>query len=63
MLDYLISHLSGCDMNGLDYGAIAGFMAYRVLQNTIKRIWRKVERIIVIYLAIFIGFKLWQWLL
>ena len=32
MLDYIITHISGHYMNGVDYGAIGGFMLYRILQ-------------------------------
>lgn len=62
MLDYLFSLLSGYDMNGLDYGAVGGFMLYKLLQNSIRRILRMVEKIVVLYIAIFIGYKLYQFL-
>ena len=60
MLDYIISLISGQHMNGLDYGAIGGFMLYRLLQNSIRRILRMVEKIVILYIAIFIGFKLYH---
>lgn len=63
MLDYIISVLSGHDMNGLDYGAIGAFMLYKCLQNSIRRILRKVETIIIIYIAMYIGYKIWEYLL
>ena len=53
MLDYIITHISGHYMNGVDYGAIGGFMLYRILQGSIRRIMYKVEKIIVLYIAIF----------
>ena len=56
MLDYIITHISGHYMNGVDYGAIGGFMLYRILQGSIRRIMYKVEKVIVLYIAIFIGF-------
>lgn len=62
VLDYIISLLSGQHMNGVDYGAVGGFMLYKVAQRSIKRIMRKVETIIVIYIAIFIGYKLYQYM-
>lgn len=62
MLDYIITHLSGHAMNGVDYGAIGGFMLYRILQGSIRRIMHKLEKIIVIYIAIFIGYKLYQYI-
>lgn len=60
MLDYLISLLSGQHMNGLDYGAVGGFMLYRVLQRSIRRILRVVEKIVIVYIAIILGWKLYQ---
>lgn len=62
MLDYIITHISGHYMNGVDYGAIGGFMLYRILQGSIRRIMYKVEKIIVLYIAIFIGYQLYQYL-
>ena len=38
MLDYIVTLLSGQQMNGLDYGAVGGFMVYRLLQRSINRI-------------------------
>ena len=61
MLDYIITHISGHYMNGVDYGAIGGFMLYRILQGSIRRIMYKVEKVIVLYidllkpLSFFIG--------
>ena len=49
-------------MNGLDYGAVGGFMVYRLLQRSINRILIRLEKIIVIYIAIFLGYKLYQFL-
>ena len=60
MLDYIISLLSGQHMNGIDYGAIGGFVFYRLLQGSIRRIMYKVEKIIIIYIAIYLGYKLYQ---
>lgn len=60
MLDYLISLLSGQHMNGLDYGAVGGFMLYRVLQRSIRRILRVVEKIVIVYIAIILGWKFYQ---
>lgn len=60
MLDYIVSLLSGQHMNGIDYGAVGGFMLYKLLHRSINRILIKLERIIVIYIAIFIGYKLYQ---
>lgn len=60
MLDYIVSLLSGQQMNGIDYGAVGGFMLYKLLSRSINRILRKLEKIIVIYMAIFIGYKLYQ---
>lgn len=62
MLDYIITHISGHYMNGIDYGAIGGFMLYRILQGSIRRIMYKVEKIIVLYIAIFLGYQLYQYL-
>ena len=62
VLDYIISLLSGQHMNGVDYGAIGGFMFYRLLQGSIRRIMYKVEKIVVIYIAIFLAYKLYQFL-
>ena len=62
MLDYIVTLLSGQQMNGLDYGAEGGFMVYRLLQRSINRILIKLEKIIVIYIAIFLGYKLYQFL-
>lgn len=62
MLDYIITHISGHYMNGVDYGAIGGFMLYRILQGSIRRIMYKVEKIIVLYIAIFLGYQLYQYL-
>ena len=62
MLDYIISLLSGQHMNGVDYGAIGGFVFYRLLQGSIRRIMYKVEKIVVIYIAIFLAYKLYQFL-
>ena len=62
MLDYIVTLLSGQQMNGLDYGAVGGFMVYRLLQRSINRILIKLEKIIVIYIAIFMGHKLYQFL-
>lgn len=62
MLDYLFSLLSGQPMNGLDYGAVGGFMLYRLLQSSIRRILRAVEKIVIIYIALIIGYKLYQFL-
>lgn len=63
MLDYIISVLSGQDMNGLDYGAIGAFMLYKCLRDSIRRILRKIETIIIVYIALYIGYKIWQYLL
>ena len=62
MLDYIVTLLSGQQMNGLDSGAVGGFMVYRLLQRSINRILIKLEKIIVIYIAIFLGYKLYQFL-
>ena len=62
MLDYIITHISGHYMNGVDFGAIGGFMLYRILQGSIRRIMYKVEKIIVLYIAIFLGYQLYQYL-
>ena len=62
MLDYIVTLLSGQQMNGLDNGAVGGFMVYRLLQRSINRILIKLEKIIVIYIAIFLGYKLYQFL-
>ena len=62
MLDYIITHISGHYMNGIDDGAIGGFMLYRILQGFIRWIMYKVEKVIVIYIAIFIGYQLYQYL-
>ena len=62
VLDYIISLLSGQHMNGVDYGAIGGFVFYRLLQGSIRRIMYKVEKIVVIYIAIFLAYKLYQFL-
>ena len=62
MLDYIVTLLSGQQMNGLDHGAVGGFMVYRLLQRSINRILIKLEKIIVIYIAIFLGYKLYQFL-
>mgnify|MGYP003562972854 FL=1 len=62
MLDYIITHISGHYMNGVDYGAIGGFMLYRILQGSIRRIMYKVEKVIVLYIALFLGYQLYQYL-
>ena len=62
MLDYIVTLLSGQQMNGLDYGAVGGVMVYRLLQRSINRILIKLEKINVIYIAIFLGYKLYQFL-
>ena len=61
MLDYIVTLLSGQQMNGLDYGAVGGFMVYRLLQRSINRILIRLEKI-VIYIAIFLGYRLYQFL-
>ena len=62
MLDYIITSISGHYMNGDDYGAIGGFMLYRILQGSIRRIMYKVEKVIVLYIGSFLCQQLCQYL-
>ena len=41
MLDYIVTLLSGQPMNGLDYGAVGGFMVYRLLpEDTLTKMYQ-----------------------